>query len=157
VIATIGGVDVWTDSAGVFALPMERSVIEVAHDLGVVAVANARAIEIWDLRTRQRRELALGHEREIDQLAWSSTGILAAADDETVRLWDRASGRTRVIYAQAIAMVWSADGTSLFTTDGRVIQSWDVDVAKGASPIEVRQRLDALTSARIINGRLVTP
>jgi hypothetical protein len=45
----------------------------------------------------------------------------------------------------------------LYTTDGRTIDAWSIDMSAGTSPRDVRARLDQLTSARIVDGRLTTP
>ena len=51
----------------------------------------------------------------------------------------------------------SSDGGTLFTTDGRTVVAWSIDLARGATPGEVRARLDELTTAQIIDGRVATP
>jgi WD40 repeat protein len=125
---------------------------------GLVAVSRQRQVEVWDVATRARRAGPIDHPLDVRLVAWSPSGILASSDDDIVQLWDSGSGLTRAIYApHTTTMVWSADGHTLFTSDGRVIEAWPIDVATGVSPAELRARLEALTSARIVDGRVTTP
>jgi WD40 repeat protein len=150
------GVEVWT-ADGDLSVPSESGVVDVSAK-GLVAVARDQAIEIWDRRLHARRGGPALHGHAVELLAWSPLEILAAVDDETIRLWDPAADVTRVIYApHTIALAWSRDGKSLFTTDGHTIATWPVEVRRGATPQEVRARLDALTSAEIVDGRVATP
>jgi sugar lactone lactonase YvrE len=55
------------------------------------------------------------------------------------------------------SLAWSLDGTTLYTTDGRVIDAWPIDLATGASPAEVRARLERLTTAQIRGDHAETP
>ena len=63
-----------------------------------------------------------------------------------------------MVYAPHIlSMVWSDDGKMIYASDGRTMRSFPIDMATGASPAEVRRRLSALTTARIVHGKLLTP
>jgi hypothetical protein len=159
IVGRAGAVDVWLgDLDRVLTIPTESGLVEISRQRGLVAIARDQRIEIVDFRTGRPHASPHEHALVVTGLAWSSTGILAAVDDETVRLWDPATGRTRVIFTKHVtSIVWSRDGKALFTTDGRVFQRWPIDLARGASPSEVRERLDRLTSARIVDGRVMTP
>ena len=122
------------------------------------AVLIDERIVIWDLRLHVRIPGPAPHARAIGLAAWSVTGILASSDDETIQLWDPATKRTRMIFAPHMAsLVWSRDGGTLYASDGRLVQAWPIDLVKGASPAEVRARLDHRTTARIVDGRAATP
>ena len=153
VIERSSAVDVWTGDT-VLTVPTESGRVEVSRSL--VAVPHEQAIEIWDLATRARRTGPPPHTHAIEHVAWSPAGVLATADDEIVQLWDPATNLVRVIYApHTVSIAWAND--HLVTTDGRVVSDWPVDLARGATPDEVRARLDALTTARIIDGLVSTP
>lgn len=150
-------VDVWSD-AGLLTVPTENALVEVSPVRGLAASARGREIEILELAARRRRSGPPPHARPVERLAWSPRGVLASADDEVVRLWDPATGVARAIYApHARELAWSPDGATLYTSDGYTIAAWPIDLATGASPREVRARLDQLTTARIIDGRVATP
>ncbi len=159
VVGEAGLLAVWSELAEPLTITTEGGAVAVSRERGLAAVANDQGIAIWDLKARTPRTIALGHTLPVELLAWSSAGILAAADAETVRLWEPVSQRIRVLVApHVLAMAWSPDATRLYTTDGKVIEQHDVaDLAADASVADVRRRLDALTSARIVNGRVVTP
>ncbi len=148
VVRRTDGVDVWTELA---TLPVagESKAIEVSSG-GLVAVAREQAVEIWDLRSRARRPQPPDHARAIEVMAWSNLGLLASADDQVIQLWDPASDRTRAIVAPHVtSLVWSTDGRTLYASDGATIDAWPSDLAPA--------RLETLTSARIVNGRVLTP
>jgi len=158
VIRRAGAVDVWIEGAEHRTISTESGLVEVAPARDLVAIAHDRVVDVFDLDTCTLRSARTGHALAVDGLAWSSTGILASHDGETVRLWDPVADRTRVIYAgHVISIVWARDGRSIVTTDGRVFRSWPVDLAHGASPTEVRDRIEHLTSARIVDGVVATP
>jgi WD40 repeat protein len=149
-------VDLWTER-GTMTIPTEGELVEMSA-AGLIAVGHEQTIEIWDARTRSRIAGPPPHTRAIERLAWSSRGTLATADDETVRLWDAATGVVRVIYApHTLAMTWSHDGDTLFTSDGRTLDAWTVAINRGSSQREARARLEQLTSARIGDGDVATP
>lgn len=157
VVGRSGAVEIWTDR-GVLSVASETGLVAVSGERGLVAVARDLAIELWDLGSGQRRAGPAPLARSVEHLAWSAHGILAAADEQVVRLWDPDRDRIRVLYAPHIsAMVWSGDGGTLFTSDGRHVTAWPIDVARGASAAEVRARLGQLTSAQIVDGRATTP
>jgi WD40 repeat protein len=156
-IARAGNTAVWSN-LGVVELssPSARTVVSPAGDRAAVWVDER--VEIWDLRMHVRVPGPPAHVRAIGDAAWSTTGILASSDDETIQLWDPATQRTRAIFAPHVAsLVWSRDGGTLYASDGRLVQAWPIDLAKGASPAEVRARFDQLTTARIVDGRAATP
>jgi hypothetical protein len=150
------GVQIWTE-AGTTTLRTAAKSVEISPDGRLVAAAQGEAVEIYDARTGARRAGPPVHDRMIVDFAWSGGGVLAAADEETIWLWDPATGLSRAMYAPRVsAMVWARDGKSLYTTDGRQVTAWPIDLAAGASPADVRARLEMLTTARIVDGRART-
>lgn len=155
VIGRAGAVDIWTDRT--VEIAGEHSVVAVAATGERVAIAEDRTVSIENLRTRSMTLAPLRNAFSVRLLAWSSTGTLASADDETVRLWDTNTRRTSVLdVPHALAMAWSDDGNTLFTTNGRVIEAWSVAHDRGESVAALRARLAQLTSAHIVNGRAIT-
>jgi len=146
---------VWTDT-GVFESAAEyRDVYPHGHR---AAIVRAERMELVDLRTGARIEGPPPHERAVVRAAWSSTGVLASCDDETIQLWDAATKRTRVIVApRTSSLTWSRDGRTLYASDSHVVHAWPIDLAAGASTAEVRSRLEQSTTARIRDGRASTP
>jgi WD40 repeat protein len=156
VVARGRTVDVWNE-AGQIAVQATAARVEVSRERGLVAIARDRSIEIRELRAGAPLARPPDHDRSIEHLAWSSRGVLAAADDETVRLWDPDAEHVRVLYVpQVSAIVWSGDGRTLFTSDGHHLAAWPIDLTRGSSPEEIRSRLDDLTSASIVNDRAMT-
>jgi hypothetical protein len=164
-ITRTNAVDVWTPAHGVLGVPLDRGIapnlVEIAPDQTRAAMVHEGTTDIWDLATK--RLVVAGaapppHARAITALAWSPTGILATVDAETVHLWDARSGIARVVFAEHVrALAWSADGATLYTTDGLAVVAQPIDLAHGATPREVRARIEALTSARIVDGKPTTP
>ena len=116
--------------------------------------------DLWDLATKRVLPAAAApppHARAITSLAWSAGNVLATVDAETVHLWDARTGVARVVFAEHVrSLAWSADGATLYTTDGLAVRAQPIDLAHGATPREVRARIEALTSARIVDGKPTT-
>jgi WD40 repeat protein len=149
VIARGNRTAVW--SAGV-ELELTAQLVDVYPVGEWVAVVHANDVDIVDARTEQPVAKPPRHELAIRRAAWSSTQLLATSDDETIQLWDPATRRARVIVAGQLASIaWSRDGKTLYATDGQVMYAWPIDMA-APTP-----NLDALTTARIVDGRAETP
>jgi hypothetical protein len=156
-IRRAGAVDVWTDTH-LRSIATESPLVEVSRERGLVAIAHDDVVEVVDLATGQPRGQRRSHGESVRGLAWATTGVLAFHDGEVVWLWNPATDRTRALYAGRVSsLVWSADATTLTTTDGRALHSWPIELARGVSPAEVRARIEHLTSARIAAGRALTP
>jgi WD40 repeat protein len=115
-------------------------------------------ITVLDLRANTTLAGPLPHDRAVAAAAWSSKGLLASGDEEVIRVWDPITNLTRTVFAPHMnALAWSRDGNTLYASDGRIVQAWPIDLARGASSADVRARLDQLTTAQIIEGRAATP
>ncbi|MCE7986637.1 MAG: hypothetical protein DYG89_36145 [Caldilinea sp. CFX5] len=90
-------------------------------------------IGVWDLRTGQRLRTLVGHTATVNELALHPTGVLLAScgsGDQTVRLWDWASGTPLGVLPQdawVVTLAFSPDGRTLLVgcEDGR-LRLWDV-------------------------------
>ena len=67
-------------------------------------------------------------------VAWSPDGtrLATGSDDETVRIWDPATGQTTATLTGhtdwVTAVAWSPDGTCLATaSDDKTVRIWDPD------------------------------
>jgi WD40 repeat protein len=94
-----------------------------------------RTIELWDIATRTRLSVFLGHESWVGSVAFSPDGLLLAstAADKSLRLWDVASRQLiavlRVEPQRLTALSFSGDGRRIAcgSIDG-LIRVWDVAI-----------------------------
>jgi WD40 repeat protein len=154
VIDRSGAVDVWSP-AGIDVLPALTAQLVERSEGGLVAVADDRTIAIWDHGTR--RPGPPPHELPIQGITWSAGGWLASRDEDTVHVWDPASGHAHVLSTpHVVAAIWGLDG-ALYTSDGRVVQQWHVDLAHDADAVSLRARIAQTTTARVVGDRVETP
>jgi WD40 repeat protein len=110
--------------------------LAVTHDGKTLAAAVGRSghreqtVRLFDLATGQERQQPPGHREGVRQLAISKDGrrIVSSGSDETVCLWDRATGKLRRRWEHPERMVGvaiSADGNWVAgVADDRVVL-WD--------------------------------
>jgi WD40 repeat protein len=74
----------------------------------------------WDEKTGKKANAGKGHTKGVLRIALSSDGAMAAsaADDQTVRLWDVATGRNTATFDKLPK--WSSIGLT-FSPDGKVL------------------------------------
>jgi WD40 repeat protein len=90
----------------------------------LAAGGNAGAVGVWTRDTGKFRSLS-GHSDLVHSLAWNPVQPILAtcSNDNTVRLWDRATGRSHILRrrdsAEAKDLAWSPDGERLAFIDTR--------------------------------------
>jgi eukaryotic-like serine/threonine-protein kinase len=99
------------------AMAPDRPALATGHTDG--------AVRIWDLAARRMLTELRGHNHSVTALAWSADGrLLASSGDWTIRLWDVAAGRERLV-------VPDLEGWDLaFTSDGRLAICGEDDRAR---------------------------
>ena len=94
-------------------------------------------IGVWDLQTGQRLHTLVGHTATVCELALHPDGVLLAScgsGDQTVRLWDWASGVPLGVLPQdawVVSLAFSPDGQTLLVgcEDGQ-LRLWNVQTGQ---------------------------
>ena len=135
------GIRIWDAETGRSKLTLDRPVpgirsVVYSPDGGQLAVGNNLGIWLYDLRLGTEVGLLRGHTREVLSVAYSPDGqTLASAGgyfDNTVRLWDVATGKLKQTLSDHIgevtSVLYSPDGCTLASVGGYVDQTirlWD--------------------------------
>jgi len=91
-------------------------------------------LEIWDIASREVRATLRGHEAPVRGVSFSSDGNrILSVEDHAARIWDLATGESRVLRAGDSSIqsaVFSGDGRTVDLCCGDLWQRWDVTTAQ---------------------------
>lgn len=106
----------------------------------VAAVSRDRKLRLWDTRIRKLKFTLIGHTGPVDTMVYSPDGKTIATaggwEDDTVRLWDAATGETKAVltgYTHINAVAYSPDGKTIATGGAyrkNSLQLWDTRTPK---------------------------
>jgi RNA polymerase sigma factor (sigma-70 family) len=113
----------------------------------LAGVGFEQAICLWDIKTGKVVRRLTGHQGNVHTLVFSHTGLLAASDEDGVRLWDVTHGkalRTFPVKGGGGPLAFSPDGRTLAGAGGdRVVRLWQTRTGKvrhglltGRTPVE---------------------
>jgi WD40 repeat protein len=109
---------------------------------GLLAVADDRSLQLWDLKTRKPRFSARLNGLVVRSLAFSPDDRViatAGAAGNAARLWDAATGKEKAVLRHGEA-VWhvafSRGGGMLATAGDKAVRLWDVAAGKVTKVIE---------------------
>ena len=102
-------------------------------DSTLVTDGDRNTIQVWDLETKQVKQVLQGHAEPIRTVVFSpdNSKLASAANDNTIRLWDMNSGAETKILKNAynvLPMTFSADGKQLaYGTQDKIVCVWDIE------------------------------
>jgi WD40 repeat protein len=102
-----GDVLIWDSVTGqiIKKLSFNGKVWSVAfsRDSRYIAIAGENMpIKVWDIDSNKWRRSLVGHEGRVNEVLFSSDGLISVGDDQTCRMWNMASGREEQRYSNQI-------------------------------------------------------
>jgi WD40 repeat protein len=126
----------------------------------VAVSSSASTVQLVDLQRGTAAELAGLTARPV-ALAFAPHGeVVAAAAEDAVRLWDLATGATRVlVHAEPVTGVaFAPDGRSIAVAAGSAVHVWELAGEWVPAGAALHAWLDRITTARLIDGdAIATP
>ena len=92
-----------------------------------------RCVSVWDVTTGKRIAHFTGHSDWVNAVAFSPCGQFLASSDETLRVWDLATGVQMAVYPDFDDPFYSNGGTLyalVFPRDTDTIETWNVENRK---------------------------
>jgi eukaryotic-like serine/threonine-protein kinase len=118
-------------------------VISPSGEQLAAADADARTINLWDLRSGASIHVLRGHEGPVFALAYSPDGrcLASGSADKTLRLWDPAAGKElAVLRGHEGPVAWlsfSPDGRRIGSLDGGSARLWDATTGRAVAVVGV--------------------
>lgn len=105
--------------------PDGKDIASSTSGAGIAPVRANNSVKVWDATTGQTilTFTQQDDKNEVNAVAWSpdSKRIATGSDDETVRIWEVATGHTDLIYRGhgniVLAVAWSPDGKEIASSD----------------------------------------
>lgn len=125
----------------------------------IAAPLHDRTVRVWDAATGSPLATLRGHTDLAFALAYSLDGttIATAGYDRTLRLWGPRGHRVlRGATAPLISIAWLDDARLATASRDGLVQLWTAPPTGPPTLDELRARIRAATTARIVDGRPVT-
>ncbi|KAI3838728.1 hypothetical protein MKW92_015834 [Papaver armeniacum] len=153
-------VKIWDTKTGMLTRTLDGSLgsildLTVTHDNRyIIAASSSCNLYVWDVNSGRIRHTLTGHKDKVcavDVSKVSSSLVVSAAYDRTIKLWDLQKGYstlTMMSHSNCNSLCFSMDGQTICTghTDGN-LRLWDI--TKGEVVSEVAAHSNAITSISI--------